>query len=178
MKYFFSWLTKKAQKIETSKGFGIFAKEKIEKGERVIVFGGYVMTPEQFNSLSEKLKSFPFQIDNDLYFGLSKISEIEEADYLNHSCDPTCGFDGEITVVAMQDIKKGEEITIDYAMCISSKDIEPMNCVCNSGICRKTITSDDWKRKDFETSSNPENLGNYNYYSGKLFPLLKLTFKV
>ena len=64
------------------------------------------MTTKQFNTLTEKLKSYPFQIDNDLYFGLSKISEVEEADYLNHSCNPSCGFGGEITIVAMRDIKK------------------------------------------------------------------------
>ncbi len=150
MKYHLSWLTKKARKTSISHGFGIFAAENIEKEERVIVFGGYVMTSEQFNALSEKMKSFPFQIGDDLYFGLSKISEVEDADYLNHSCNPTCGFSGEITVVAMRNIKKGEEITIDYAMCINSKSIAPMRCVCGSKVCRKTITSDDWKRKDLQ----------------------------
>src|ERR1035437_7410304 len=114
MKYTFSWLTKKARKTTTNYGFGLIAIKNIKKKERVIVFGGYVMTPKQFNSLSAKLKSFPFQIADDLYFGLSKISEVEEADYLNHSCDPNCGFGGEITIVAMRDIKAGEEITIDY----------------------------------------------------------------
>ena len=166
MKYSFSWLTKKARKISISHGFGIFATENIEGGERVIVFGGYVITSEQFNALSEKLKSFPFQISNDLYFGLSKISEVEDADYLNHSCEPTCGFSGEITIVAMRNIKKGEEITIDYAMCINSKNISPMRCVCGSKICRKIITSDDWKRKDLQKR-----------YRGFFEPFLRLKIK-
>ncbi len=150
MKYTLSWLTKKAQKRRVPHGFGLFAKEKIKKGEKVIIFGGYVMTHKQFDSLSEKMKSFPFQIDDSLYFGLSKISEVEEADFLNHSCDPTCGFGGEISIVAMRDIKKGEEICIDYAMCLSSKKVKPMKCVCRSRSCRKIITSDDWKKKDLQ----------------------------
>lgn len=150
MKYSLSWLTKKAHVKKVLRGFGIFAKDNINKGERVIAFGGYVMTAKQFNALNEKLQSYPFQIDDDLYFGLSKISEIEKADYLNHSCNPTCGFGGEITVVAMRDIKRGEEITIDYAMCLSMKDVVPMKCVCGSKLCRKIITTNDWKRKDLQ----------------------------
>ncbi|MEK7088974.1 MAG: SET domain-containing protein [Patescibacteria group bacterium] len=150
MKYTLSWLTKKAYKKRVSRGFGIFAKQKIKKRERVIVFGGYVMTTKQFDTLTEKLKSYPFQIDTDLYYGLSKVSEVEEADYLNHSCNPSCGFRGEISIVAMRDIKKGEEITIDYAMCLSSKNVKPMDCFCGSRSCRKRITSNDWKIKNLQ----------------------------
>lgn len=150
MKYSLSWLTKKAHKKKTIYGFGIFAKENIKKDERVIVFGGYVMNVRQFNALSEKMKSYPFQIADDLYFGLSKIGEVEDADYLNHSCDANCGFGGEITITAMRDIKKEEEITIDYAMCLSSQKITPMECRCDSKLCRKKITSRDWKKKDLQ----------------------------
>lgn len=150
MKYTLSWLTKKAYRKRVLRGFGIFAKEKIKKGERVIVFGGYVMTVKQFDALTEKLKSYPFQIADDLYFGLAKISEVENADFLNHSCNPNCGFGGEITIIAMKDIKKGEQITIDYAMCLTSKEVEPMNCNCGSKFCRKKITSNDWKIKDLQ----------------------------
>lgn len=150
MRYSFSWLTQKAGKIRISHGFGILAIKKIQKGERVIVFGGYVMNTRQFKALSERMKSFPFQVADDLYFGLSKISEVEEADYLNHSCEPTCGFSGEITIIALRDIKKGEEITIDYAMCLTSREVSPMKCFCGSKFCRKKIKADDWKRKDLQ----------------------------
>jgi hypothetical protein len=153
MKYSLSWLTKKAHRIKIPHGLGIVAKRKIKKGERVIVFGGYVITKNQFDFLPKKLKHFPFQIADDLYFGLSKISELEEADYLNHSCDPTCGFGGEIMIVAMKNIKKGEEITIDYAMCSNSKRSITSNmkkCLCGSKYCRKIITPDDWKKKGLQ----------------------------
>ncbi|MFA5937051.1 MAG: SET domain-containing protein [Candidatus Paceibacterota bacterium] len=153
MKYHISWLTKKARKKKILSGFGVFAKQKIKKGERVIVFGGYVMTDKQFDSLSKELKHFPFQIDDDLYFGLSKISEVEEADCLNHSCDPNCGFNGEITIVAMRDIKNGEQITIDYAMCSSEKrslTSDLGDCLCSSEICRKKITLNDWKKESLQ----------------------------
>lgn len=35
---------------------------------------------------------------------------------LNHLCNPNVGVRGEITFVAMRDIKAGEELTTDYAM--------------------------------------------------------------
>ena len=150
MNYYYSWLSKKIVVSTIFHGFGLCAINKINKGERVIVFGGYVITPKQFNALSEKLQNITIQLDNDLFFGLTKESELEHTEYLNHSCEPNCGFDGEITVVAMRDIKKGEEITIDYAMCISSKKIVPMECLCGSHICRKNITSNDWKVLDLQ----------------------------
>ncbi len=149
-KYNLSWLTKKAYKKKVPHGFGIFAKEKINKGEKVIIFGGYVMDEKQFESLSEKLKSYPFQIDDKIYFGLSNLKEVEDADYLNHSCDPNCGFGGEISLIAMRDIKKGEEITIDYAMCISSPKVEDMPCQCGAKSCRGIITCNDWKKKNLQ----------------------------
>lgn len=150
MKYHFSWLTTKAIRGKIRYGFGLFAKEKIKKGEQIIVFGGYVMDQNHFDSLSDKMKNYPIQITDNLYYGLSKISEIENADYLNHSCDANCGFDGEIIVVAIRDINKGEEITIDYAMTISSDKIEPMKCYCGSRVCRGIVKSNDWKIKELQ----------------------------
>lgn len=150
MNYSYSWLSEKITATKVAYGFGLCALSKIKKNERVIVFGGYVITPKQFDALSEKLQNLTFQLDNDLFFGLSKESELERTEYLNHSCEPNCGFNGEITVVAMRDIKKGEEITIDYAMCISAKRIVPMECLCGSNICRKNITANDWKIKDLK----------------------------
>ena len=36
--------------------------------------------------------------------------------YVNHSCDANCGLRGEITCIAIRDIKAGEEITQDYGL--------------------------------------------------------------
>jgi hypothetical protein len=69
---------------------------------------------------------------------------------LNHSCSPTCGFGGEIIVIAMKDLNIGEEITIDYAMCVTSDKIKNMKCFCESKNCRKKITANDWKNIDLQ----------------------------
>ena len=57
------------------------------------------------------------QIDDDLF--IAPVTE-EERElsmlYSNHSCDPNLGVRGEITFVAMRDIRAGEELTHDWAM--------------------------------------------------------------
>ena len=39
-----------------------------------------------------------------------------EVDFINHSCDPNCGFTNANTLVAIRSIGPGESITFDYAM--------------------------------------------------------------
>jgi len=68
--------------------------------------------------------------------------------FLNHSCSPNVGVRGEITFVAMRDIKAGEELTIDYAMI--DDDNYRMKCSCGARNCRKVVTGKDWKRKDLQ----------------------------
>jgi hypothetical protein len=74
----------------------------------------------------------------------------EPADYFNHSCDANAGFKGQIFLVAMQGIRRGEEVTFDYAMVVSpsieSEIVFEMDCRCGSRRCRKRITEDDWRR--------------------------------
>src|SRR5258708_38238768 len=36
--------------------------------------------------------------------------------YLNHSCNPNSGIRDKVVIVAMRDIEKGEEITLDYSI--------------------------------------------------------------
>ena len=58
--------------------------------------------------------------------------------YLNHSCNPNAGIKGRNTIVAMQSIKKGEEITIDYALS-ETFPLWHMKCNCKSKNCRKIV---------------------------------------
>ncbi len=68
--------------------------------------------------------------------------------FFNHSCNPNVGVRGEITFVAMRNIKPGEELTIDYAMI--DDDNYKMKCNCGAENCRKVITGKDWKRRDLQ----------------------------
>ncbi|GAC1396216.1 MAG: hypothetical protein NVSMB63_16650 [Sediminibacterium sp.] len=56
----------------------------------------------------------------------------------NHSCQPNTTYDG-LDVVAIRPIKKGEELTLDYASFLDEQ-MEPFQCHCGAADCRGLIT--------------------------------------
>jgi hypothetical protein len=73
--------------------------------------------------------------------------------FLNHSCDPNAGFKGQIVLVAMRDIQKDEQITIDYAMVLHKApkgSAYRMQCLCGAATCRLLVTENDWKIKTLQ----------------------------
>lgn len=123
-------------------GKGMFAKERISKGEVVFIKGGHILKREQLFT-SGAINSY-LPIDDNYFLAAE---EPEEEDliklYNNHSCEPNCGLRGEITFVAMRDIEIGEELTCDYAF-IDDEDYE-FDCTCGAKNCRKKITGRDWR---------------------------------
>jgi hypothetical protein len=67
---------------------------------------------------------------------------------LNHSCDANLGIRGEITLVAMRDIRMDEELTHDWAM--TDSDDYTVECKCGSATCRKVLTGKDWQRPELQ----------------------------
>ncbi len=130
-------------------GKGNFALQKIKQGETVIVFGGDVIEIEEFLKLPKQVQTFPYQISDKLFFGPTKVENVDSADYINHSCDPNVGFNGPMMLVAMRDISKDEELTFDYATCMTSAIID-MNCDCGLKNCRVKITGEDWKKPELQ----------------------------
>jgi len=116
-------------------GKGVFAIININKGETLFIVKGedkYFVPQNEADALS-----------GDRWIAIDKNKWIEPYDsnpwfYMNHNCTPNSGIKGRVTLCAMRDIKKGEEITLDY----SSNEIEPlwwMECSCDSKNCRKKI---------------------------------------
>jgi len=66
----------------------------------------------------------------------------------NHSCDAIIGMRGEITFVAMCDIRAGEELTHDWAT--TDDDDYSVECRCGSSNCRKILTGKDGQRPDLQ----------------------------
>ena len=56
----------------------------------------------------------------------------------NHSCDANTGYSG-LNVIALRDIKKGEELTLNYASFLD-ETMEPFTCRCGSPNCSGLIT--------------------------------------
>jgi len=140
-----NWLTPKAEvKRSPVGGESVYAKRLIKKGERIAV-GGYVIPRKELQAIVRKHPGFryPVQIDIGFWIGPRSSSQLDEAEYFNHSCEPNAGIFGSNTLVAMRDIIPREEITFDYAM-TDSQDLK-MVCHCGTASCRKIIKGSDWR---------------------------------
>ncbi|MEW5827870.1 MAG: SET domain-containing protein-lysine N-methyltransferase [Chloroflexota bacterium] len=124
-------------------GMGLFARQPIAKDELLILWGGKVVTLDELPEDHGKL----LQIDEGLY--LLTVTP-EEADYVNHSCDPNAGFLGQVGLVAMRTIAPGEEVTMDYALCDGSP-YDEFDCACGAASCRGRVTGDDWRNSELWT---------------------------
>jgi len=123
----------------------IVATTKIAKGEVVMVKGGHIITREQLRDINTRLGPVEIQIGDDLFIAPVTDEERELSMlYSNHSCDPNLGLRGEITFVAMRDIRADEELTHDWAM--TDDDDSSTKCNCGSSNCRGTLTGKDWQR--------------------------------
>ncbi|MCM8765394.1 MAG: SET domain-containing protein [Candidatus Omnitrophica bacterium] len=147
-----SYLIKKAKIAKSPiSGRGVFAKELIKKGEIIAVWGGDIVTEKELKSLSRKGFPAVYHYATQIAEGFYLISDrrgkfLEDDDYFNHSCQPNAGIKGHLVMVAMRDIKPGEEITYDYAMTDAGFKYS-FKCSCGMNNCRKIITSYDWKKK-------------------------------
>jgi len=118
----------KKSKIE---GKGVFAARDFKKGEVVVRWDtSKELSKEEAENWPEKEKKFV------AFFGGKYVLELPPARYVNHCCEPNT-FVKDFCDVALRDIKKGEEITSDYAKCPELG--MNMRCNCGSKKCRGTI---------------------------------------
>jgi hypothetical protein len=130
-------------------GKGRFAKENIRQGETVAIRSGHLINGEQLESYAKIINDAEHQIADDFYLAPLTQEEFSHVMcFLNHSCTPNVGMLGNIIIVAMRDIKVGEELCLDYAMIFSHQ--KTFSCRCGVETCRKTITGKDWLRKDLQ----------------------------
>jgi hypothetical protein len=139
-----AYLTDKCevQKRDVTGGKAVFARDVIEPGELVAVWTGRIVFTEQLHELPEEIRRHTVQVEEGLY--LASHAPDEGPDFINHSCEPNAGLDGQIAIVALTRIPPGEEVTIDYAMCDGSP-YDEFDCACGSAICRGRVTGDDWR---------------------------------
>lgn len=132
-------------------GWGVFAKDAIGKDELLVDYSqgkGAFISQKEANSLYDKGIDHMIQVDEDKFFAATKPEDIEDGDFINHSCDPNSGLSESMRIIARRPIKPGEEITLDYAMFDSSP--YTFSCLCNSPDCRKIITGEDWQLPELQ----------------------------
>jgi len=114
-------------------GNGLYALNDFKQGESIYSFKkGMIVKYDEIQSLSELEKTHLDKVGEGEY-------EIIESPgcYINHSCEPNIEERDRIGY-ALRDIKKGEEITIDYDK-VGSFD-KPFECKCGSENCRGFIS--------------------------------------
>jgi len=131
-------------------GRGLFATADIAKDEIVAAKGGHIVNREVLRrQITPRLGPVEIQIGDDLFIAPVTDEEREGSMlYSNHSCDANLGLRGEITFVAMRDIRAGEELTHDWAM--TDDDDYSVECNCGAPKCRKILTGKDWQRPDLQ----------------------------
>lgn len=117
------------------------------------------LTRAQINALpaekKEKWLSLAYQVDDDMMCGFDPdkqpIYEELIEDYVNHSCNGNAWYENDDLLVAMRDIKKGEEICYDYVLTENNPEfILAEKCLCGGIDCRGIVTGHDWKKKELQ----------------------------
>ena len=117
-------------------GKGLLVSRNIKKGEVVFIIKG-----KKVNFLINNKKQAKIAGLNWVGVGKNEwIDPINHCVFFNHSCNPNSAIKGRVVVVAIRNIKKGEEITFDYSL--NEADIFwHIKCHCGSKNCRKVIKS-------------------------------------
>ena len=122
---------------QSSLGKAVFANRGFKKGIEIIEFTGRLMRHKELPEIVTPEDDRYIQIGKDTYLGPSGNFD----DFINHSCNPNSGIqisDERVSLVAIQDIRKGEELTWDYSTTMDEDKWE-MDCLCQHKNCRKRI---------------------------------------
>lgn len=119
-------------KSSSIQGKGVYAIVDIKKGEMVLeIDDSHVVTDPS------KLTKEQNEYDCD-YLADGKVILMQSPEkFINHSCDPSTyvkTINGVRKVLAMRDIKRGDEITYDYS--INGDNDGTFKCHCKSKNCR------------------------------------------
>lgn len=113
-------------------GNGLFTLKDFKQGESIYLLKkGRIVKYHEIQGLSELEKIHLDKVRDDQY-------EVIEPPgcYINHSCEPNVEERDRVGY-ALRDIKKGEEITIDYDK--NAYIEKPFECKCGSENCRGLV---------------------------------------
>jgi SET domain-containing protein len=160
--------TKKRSKIHNT---GLFATSDIAQGTRIVEYAGEKITAREGDrrveaSLNSHRKNgtngavYIFYLSE--RYSLDGNVPYNQARRMNHSCDPNTDTDiirGKIWIIAIRDIKKGEEITFNYGYEFRA-DYKDHPCRCGSRQCVGYILHrDEWPKLRRVTQKHPVKKG-------------------
>ena len=148
------------------KGRGLYAIKDIKSGTKIINYVGNIITKKKTEK-SEKFNNakpiYLFNLNN--RYDLDGDVSWNTARLINHSCSNNCDYNGaglKLWVVAIKDIKKGEELTCDYGFGYD-ENYKQFRCKCGSKNCCGYIVRAEsrWRiNKRFSMSLKSDNRAN------------------
>ncbi|MCS7183958.1 MAG: SET domain-containing protein-lysine N-methyltransferase [Patescibacteria group bacterium] len=161
---------------KTINGLGIFAKKNFKKDECILEFIGEIITKYEFDKIKNKklkklMDDYSLQIGKNIFLIGTGNNKKEYGDFINHSCDPNSYVyinGNQILLLALRNIKRGEEITYDYSTTMY-RDSWSIKCNCQSKNCRGYIKEFKYLPKDIKIK----------YYKLGILPdyIIKIFFK-
>ena len=115
-------------------GVGGFALCKIKKGAAIIEYLGEKITKSEAALRVAADNPFIFCLDDE--FDVDGDVTWNPARFLNHSCEPNAEaeiFGDQIWIMALRDIRPGEEITFNYSYDLENYEEHP--CRCGAAQC-------------------------------------------
>lgn len=117
--------------------WGIYAKELIPKGRKIIEYTGEKINRKETNRRADGPLNYLFTLTS--YWTIDGSVGGSGAQYINHCCTPNCYawiHKGHILYMSAREIQVGEELTIDYRF---DHDVAAVPCACGAADCRGTI---------------------------------------
>ncbi|MDP2815208.1 MAG: SET domain-containing protein-lysine N-methyltransferase [Rectinemataceae bacterium] len=147
---------------------GVFARMDIPKKTKIIEYVGEKISKKESERRADEVieRAKADKNHGAVYiFDLNRRRDIDgnvpynTAKYINHSCHPNCEIHdlyGHIWIVALRDIRKGEEISYDYGYDYESYEDHP--CLCGTEVCVGYIVAKKHRarirRKKYQKSRN------------------------
>ncbi len=130
-------------------GNGVFARRKIDAGEKIVEYEGERITADESAIRAERGGG---PVNHTFFFSLADGNVIDggsggnDSRFINHACEPNCEAyeeDGRVFVYSLQEIDKGEELNYNYALIYEERHTAAVKklfeCRCGAPSCTGTM---------------------------------------
>ena len=132
---------------------GLFAAQDITKGTRIIAYIGEKISRAESARRLQAGNAYIFPLN--YRYALDGETLANTARYINYSCDPNCVVEkthDTLWIVALRDIKEGEELSYNYGYDLEHYKDNPCNCGATN-CCGYILAQQYWERVQHTTSS-------------------------
>lgn len=132
-------------KVSPIHGRGVFARQPIAAGERIIEYTGDIISSDES---ARRAEASGGPVNHTFFFSLADGNLIDggsngnDARFINHACDPNCEAyedEGRVFIHALRDIAQDEELNYNYALIYEARHTPAIKkafaCYCGAANC-------------------------------------------